>query len=112
MSRSSYATWGFAQCYRIPVQQLEHGFESVAAKLRVWFKVPAAGDVTLIELGTDGAFVLPGAINVDLGVLKLLDITATSPFRVERLWEMNVRLKRIQYGDARARQRVGFGVTQ
>ncbi|MBI4472722.1 MAG: hypothetical protein HY646_08645, partial [Acidobacteria bacterium] len=50
-------------------------------KIRVWLKVPAVGDINLIDIGGDGNFYLPANVDSNLGPLSLITITSAFPPR-------------------------------
>ena len=63
----------------------------VAASLRVWLNVPIVGEVTLIDVGDDGSFLLPPNLNQNLGPFDLFVVTAGFPPKGN--WQFNSRIE-------------------
>lgn len=62
----------------------------VAVVLKIWISVPGTGPVTLIEVGSDGSFMLPSNLDVNAGPISLFQVTATFPPKGN--WEFNARV--------------------
>lgn len=70
--------------------RLKNAGAQTPVNVRVWLTVPGVGDVTLISIGSDGSFQLPGNVDVNLGPLSLF--TVTSGFPPKGSWGFNSRI--------------------
>lgn len=61
-----------------------------AVRLRVWLKIPLVGDLTLIDIGSDGSFRLPANLDQSAGPISLFQITSSFPPKGK--YEFNSRL--------------------
>jgi len=52
---------------------------SLALEWKVWLGVPGIPPISIVNLGSDGSFVLPAGTDLDLGPLPLLPVTAGLP---------------------------------
>ena len=62
----------------------------IAVNLKVWLVVPAIGEVTLVDIGSDGGFLMPGSLDFNLGPIKLIQVTRDFPPR--GAWQLNARV--------------------
>jgi hypothetical protein len=67
------------------------GAAPVPIHLKIWLNVPTLGEVVLIEFGADGSFSIPGNLDVNIGPVSVLAVTATFPPRGN--WEWNSRIR-------------------
>lgn len=52
---------------------------SVAVELKIWFDLPGAPPISVTNVGADSSFVLSAGLDVDLGPVPLLLVTASQP---------------------------------
>ena len=57
------------------------GASNATARIQVTIKVPTLGTFTLIDVGSDGSLTLPANLNVNLGPMSLITVTASFPPR-------------------------------
>jgi hypothetical protein len=52
---------------------------AAVCELKVWLAIPGFGEIPLLNLGSDGSFVLPAAYNQNLGPISLFAVATSLP---------------------------------
>jgi hypothetical protein len=67
------------------------GPSPVPIHLKIWLVVPTIGEVVLVEFGADGSSSMPGNLDVNLGPVSVVSVTASFPPRGS--WQWNTRIR-------------------
>jgi hypothetical protein len=70
--------------------RLKNPGAAARVRLQLWLAVPAIGEVPIIDIGADGAFVLPAGLDANLGSLALVPIAVGAP---RGSWELDSRVR-------------------
>lgn len=88
LSKSTYTTNDTITATEFRVRQ--PAVSPAYIRLRVWLVVPTVGEIALIDIGSDGNFLMPGGLDVNIGPVSLVTITSAFPPRGS--WEFNSRV--------------------
>jgi hypothetical protein len=77
MNKPNYVNGDSLTATNFKLQNL--GPQSVPCELKVWLGAPGIPPIALLNMGSDGSFVLPQGINQELGPITLLVVNAGFP---------------------------------
>lgn len=75
----SKPTYGNGDTVTATEFRLENGSAAAPCELKVWLGVPGIAPIGVLNLGSDGSFVLPSNLDVDLGALTLFPVSVSLP---------------------------------
>jgi hypothetical protein len=87
MSKSAYSSGEIVAASSL---RIRNPGAAAPVSLRLWLKVPQVGDITLLNIGSDGSFQLPPNFEVELGPVSLIPVAPDFPPRGD--WELNSRI--------------------